>query len=302
MAFKSLFKDRLVWSLLLAVALITGFAALRPPTNHGLYRETFWCQKAHWQHCADIVITGDSRVGMGVSPAALAASLPESMRIYNYGFNANGYSAAYLTAVESLLDPQSKNPTIILGVTPRSLTDNAAGRNFFTVYRKKSPWQCWANNHLTFLLRHTDTLGFSDVRRRLFDPEKALRMQYEYYPDGWIAVDSRRDRPESKLDNYIREFKDNPVDPAVVDDLMKQTRAWTDSHIRVFAFRVPSCPQMVEIENTYSGFDESAFRARFEAAGGRWIPLDQSAYHTFDGSHLTRDGAEKLSHDLAHAL
>ncbi len=301
MTFKALIKDRLVRSLLLAAALLAVFAALRPPAEIGMYREAFWCHKASWKNCADIVIAGDSRVGMGVSPAAMQDILGDK-RIYNYGFNANGYSAAYLAAIEAVLDKQNPHPVIILGITPRSLTGGAAERNFFTVYTRKSAWPRWANHHLAFLLRRTDTLSFSAVRRRLFHSEKALPQQYEFFPDGWIATTTSVIRPGRKLDNYIREFKDNPVDPAVVDGLMLQTRDWTGRNIRVVAFRVPTCAEMVEVENTHSGFDEAAFRARFEAAGGRWLPAAPSAYTSFDGSHLTRAGAEKLSRDLALAL
>ena len=60
---------------------------------------------------------------------------------------------------------------------------------------------------------------------------------------------------------------------------------------------------MVELENRVSGFDEPAFAAAFQAAGGLWIhDLDQAAYLSFDGSHLDETAARQLSRDLAHRI
>jgi hypothetical protein len=51
-----------------------------------------------------------------------------------------------------------------------------------------------------------------------------------------------------------------------------------------------------------SGFDEKTFVVRFEAAGGIWLNLDQTAYHTYDGSHLREDAAVELSGDVARLM
>ena len=50
------------------------------------------------------------------------------------------------------------------------------------------------------------------------------------------------------------------------------------------------------------GFDREAFVRDFRAAGGIWLDVDQDGYRTYDGSHLVRSSAEKLSRDLARAM
>jgi hypothetical protein len=80
---------------------------------------------------------------------------------------------------------------------------------------------------------------------------------------------------------------------------MDQTRLWNSRGIDVYAFRVPSSQAMVELENQMSGFDEAAFVEQFTSAGGIWFSIPLEPYHSFDGSHLTKQAALKLSADLA---
>ena len=79
-------------------------------------------------------------------------------------------------------------------------------------------------------------------------------------------------------------------------------REWTDQKIAVFAFRVPSSKEMVELENKFSGFDEDKFRDEFISSGGIWFSFDINKYHSYDGSHLHKDSAIQFSKDLAQQI
>ena len=59
---------------------------------------------------------------------------------------------------------------------------------------------------------------------------------------------------------------------------------------------------MIKLEQELSGFDEAAFVQAFVAAGGVWLPTDQTAYLTFDDSHLRRDDAIRLSESLGQQI
>jgi hypothetical protein len=85
------------------------------------------------------------------------------------------------------------------------------------------------------------------------------------------------------------------VKPDLIKALTAQTRLWTSKGIRVFGFRPPTTIAMLQLENEMSAFDEKALIAAFTAAGGTWIPVDFSKYHSYDGSHLDEASAEKLS-------
>ena len=88
----------------------------------------------------------------------------------------------------------------------------------------------------------------------------------------------------------------------MIENLMKFTSRWTKSEIRVYGFLVPTCKQMVEIENELSGFNQAEFIAAFKKAGGIWIEFDPTAYDSFDGSHLQSESALEFSHDLASKI
>lgn len=83
---------------------------------------------------------------------------------------------------------------------------------------------------------------------------------------------------------------------------MDQTRQWTAQGIRVYAFRVPSSLAMVALEDQMSGFDEATFVEQFKAAGGIWFSIPLEPYHSYDGSHLTKQAALQLSADLARLI
>jgi hypothetical protein len=124
----------------------------------------------------------------------------------------------------------------------------------------------------------------------------------EYFADGWMGSVLDPPRPREALDNVPNRYDDNRISPRIVRDLLTAVAGWSRAGIKVYAFRLPTNAEMVALENKWGPFDEGAFKARFEAAGGRWLAVDQNAYPTYDGSHLYRDAALRLSRDLAAAI
>jgi hypothetical protein len=124
----------------------------------------------------------------------------------------------------------------------------------------------------------------------------------EFHDDGWVASFTIPEDPLSALPSYREIFSQTPVSPRLVQELVEQTRQWTQRGIQVFAFRVPSSQAMVDLENQMSGFDEAALVKAFEDAGGIWFPMPLAPYHSYDGSHLAKSAAEALSIDLAKLM
>ncbi|RPJ22536.1 MAG: hypothetical protein EHM35_18135 [Planctomycetaceae bacterium] len=87
-----------------------------------------------------------------------------------------------------------------------------------------------------------------------------------------------------------------------MDGLNASVSGWTGKGIRVYAFLVPSCREMVELEERDSGFNQDQFVQDFEKAGGTWIDMDPCRYDSFDGSHLGREAALQFSRDLAERI
>ena len=295
-------QERTAVTLVVAAVLILGMGALRPGEVTGLYVEQFWMSKTRWRRCADVVVTGDSRVGIGISPEVMEQYLP-GRRVVNYGFNANGYSSEYLRAVGDVLDPLSRRRMIVLGISPRSLTPSATGQNFFKVYGAVPDSEFVLVNCCAELLRFVEPMSFNEAIYGLFPEWKKSWHYRRYGRDGWIASSKSKIKPNQKLDNYQREFENNPVAPGLIEELFEFVRRWRGAGIEVVGFRPPSSGAMVELENRVSGFDEAAFAEAFAEAGGLWIgDLDQGGYLSFDGSHLDEGAARELSGDLARKI
>jgi hypothetical protein len=108
--------------------------------------------------------------------------------------------------------------------------------------------------------------------------------------------------PNDEIEPYRKVFFDNSVDSAIIDILIRQTKQWSRAGIHVYAFRPPTTHNMIQLENELSGFDEKNFKIRFANAGGTWLDVNQTAYVSYDGSHLHRDAALQFSLDLAEIL
>ncbi|MBN2374808.1 MAG: hypothetical protein JXD22_00300 [Sedimentisphaerales bacterium] len=266
-------------------------------------------EKAGWARCADVVITGDSRVVFGVSGNVMREHLGD-LRIVNYGFYGCGYDEQYLRAIDEQFAPDSGQKMLVLGITPHSLTEKARRRNSFKVekqrFESRTTLQANAVRHPRFFLPMKPSnfvrailgnqKGKANVRNAKVSnqPDKGVN-------DGWISS-VQSINPVADVDNYRFNFFNNVVTENAVEKLLVWVRKWSSSGILVFGFRPPTSEAMVALEEQLSGFDESDFVERFEAAGGSWIEMDQYKYLSFDGSHLHRDGAIAFSHDLGEKI
>ena len=298
---KTILRDRTYRTLLLAALLIVVMGLLRPNKVPGLYPKQYWALKTRWHHCADMVLLGDSRTFMGLSPAEMEKILT-NRRIYNYGFAGNAYSQQYQQAAFNILDPESKNPAVIMGVTPHSLTLNALKKNSFNQQTALPDRELSLNIHLAGWIYFFEPMSFRDAFHGLFPSLKPSHNYMNYHHDGWVAGSREPERIKDELRRLRREFTQSQVEPELIDNLINIVRSWIARGVAVYGFRPPTCVKMVELENELSGFDQASFVAAFQDAGGIWIDTDQTAYHTHDGSHLHFEAALELSNYLAQAI
>jgi hypothetical protein len=59
---------------------------------------------------------------------------------------------------------------------------------------------------------------------------------------------------------------------------------------------------MQEAERSLPGYDETVVTEHLRSAGANWIVVDAADYPTFDGWHMQRPVAERLSHDVGRHL
>jgi hypothetical protein len=301
---QAMMRDRTAKTLLLTGILTLLVAVARSSTAmRRNLPDTFWAQKLLWREQFDIVVAGDSRVYRGVSPEAMERVLP-GLRAANFGFSSCALTPPYLQAAESLLDPRSAQPTIILGVTASALTPAAAKDNGFLSLRKLRRFelvQLASVGQVTYFLSPFDL----EEVRNLFREEKTGYVAV-WHPDGWVESRKVPEDPTEAVRVYRRQAKRERekarVSEPIVAKLLDTVRAWRARGILVYGFRPPTTQAMVDVETKWMKFDEPAFAQRFIDAGGVWLSFPVGQYDSYDGSHLRDDAAVAFSTDLARLV
>ena len=297
-SWRQVLKDRTYRTIALSLLLIIGMGLMRPDKPAGMYPKKYWAKKIGWRHCADAVLTGDSRTLMSLSPAEMRKVLDYD-RILNFGFGANWYARKYLETVEEVLDPKSNNKAVMMGITPHSLTYRTRGIGHFLNFIQVSKQDIYFDVHLAALLNFLDPMSFHDAYQGLFPSLAPTHTRKEFFADGWVSVHKEPTGKRREVKRYQGIFKKRQVSQETIDILLEFVTKWSNSGIKVYGFKLPTCKEMVELENNVSGFNQSEFVEAFERAGGVWIPVNEDGYDSFDGSHLQDIGALEFSRSLA---
>lgn len=298
--------DRTVLTLAVTAGLAFLIASQRPADGlGGVAPEALWVTKYSWPAAFDVVIAGDSRVAEGVAPVQVERGLSDAgranTRVANFGFGHTGFDGRYLDATRAKLAPEAKRPTIVLGVSPLSLTRHARMAEYSDWHRIDAmlPHQRWAAARLSPWTSPFRPIG----TRRLRDAWKGRREESTriFHPDGWMASRPLPEQPRSAEDSYRRFFDHNPVELLMTESIRQRLELWTRGGIRVVIVRIPVPAWMATLEERLSGFDYDAFLQELAAAGAEVLTFP-GTYHSYDGAHLRADAAEEFSYDLGRAL
>ncbi|MBN2588508.1 MAG: hypothetical protein JXA96_01495 [Sedimentisphaerales bacterium] len=295
---KVLYSDRTARTLFFAIISIIIMGSLRPKKITGMHEKKYWATKISWIDYADAIVTGDSRILGGISPGTMEETLKDRC-IVNYGFASNLYDTKYLDAIGKVLRKNSNQKTIILGITPHSLTDDPGITGQFLALKSLSKKDIYMHMHFASLYSFFEYMSFHDAMIGLFPNMSKSNTHKELFSDGWLAYSKKSPGKKKELKNYLKIYERCQINQDMIDNLMEYVSKWSTSDIKVYGFLVPTCKEMFEIEEQYSGFNLSKFKQTFQNSGGRWIEIDPTAYDSFDGSHLQRESAVQLSKDLA---
>jgi len=311
-------KDRSCLSLLISIPLLILIAALRPKPvtlvvtpftkdpvrQSGATGERFWVLKTHGEKKYDMTLMGDSRVYRGISPKAMETVLTD-VRIFNFGYSGGGLNPVMYAAAEAKLAPTSHQPSIVLGITPLSLTPHAAKNEHYLQELNRPSDYIYLRLYGLSIVKLFESIDLSGAIDHLWGDSGLGDWGYfqEFHEDeGWIASWNVPENQQWTLPSYRDLFSKTQVSEQLVQELMDQTRQWREQGIRVYAFRVPTGDEMVALENRMSGFDETAFIEQFQDAGGTWFSFPQDLYYSYDGSHLIKQSALDFSVDLAELI
>jgi hypothetical protein len=304
-------KDRTFLAVCAGLLVVILFAIYRPkpaavtvlPLYYNPIAETspvserFWVLKAQAPTHFDLVAMGDSRVYRGISPEAMKVVLKDRT-ILNFGFSSGGLNPEMYAAAEGRLDPASRHKAILFGVSPQTLCPRTESNDHFMQEMNRPPDYVFLHLYWLPLVSGLEPLNLSAWGQ---PPASDTQEGYylEFHDDGWVASWTVPEVPDSQIESYREIFSTTQVSPRLVQALLDQTRQWVSQGIRVYAYRPPTSQAMADLENQQSGFNEAQFAAQFKAAGGTWFSIPLAPYHSYDGSHLVKASAVKLSLDIA---
>lgn len=274
----------------LALLLALGFIAIRHQAiGYGEDRGFYWARKADASGPRSIVVGGDSRVYRGVNPKAFADDG------LNFGFSAQGYSEAYIEALDRLTAPDGAlllaidAPLFIGSVERIGDYNKLAARNAFErrIYAQLGP-----------SARMFEPVPLSRVLRAIVNrgrPAEPYAYLQIWHDNGWVESDQDPRDASRQLAAISTIWAREAIDPTLVQTTLELVR----SRDLVFGFEPPMALATREArERAFPGQMEELRRA-FEAAGGVWIEIDPGQFETYDGVHLTAASARRLSETLA---
>lgn len=269
--------------------------------SSSMQSDLFWSTKVQPNQAFDVVFIGDSRIYRGISPTIITKELKEidSFSVFNYGFSSAGLDTAFMEAGAALLNANSKQRILVLGVTASSLADENLANPHHWQEKNRHPVEIWQRKHINAYLSFFDPTS-PLVLRNTYRGEKSGYYQ-EYKKNGWIASDKL---PRDEWKGYWHIQNTYPTvkfSAAVRENLIKKVAEWEAEGIQVFGFRPPAAAHFEAIETKY--YPEEALRTQFEAVGGTWIEIpDRKTYITYDGNHLEEQSARKLSAVVGKAM
>ena len=282
---------------LVASFLVICIGVIRPPegVRTDLNREGFWRNKLDQPPIYDLVIGGDSRILCDISPSAMSSVL--NMRIYNFGFNFVGYTPEYLKAIEQKLNPNSNEKTIVLGITPRSLTPLNMKTSGFAEENNRELYEKIGQKYLNKLSTMFRPFSLSSIVWSLQGRVTAK----DFYPDGLMSVEILPPDDDLDLKTYKKIFINNTVSEEHINNIFDTIRDWKAKGITVYGFRPPVAEKIFEAEGM-SGFNQNQFIKGFQNAGGVWLNMDANGITFADGSHITANDVPRFSKNLAQTI
>lgn len=275
---------------------------IRPKNSeYGIESDEFWARKILWKNCFNIVLAGDSRILLGVSPEMMEKNLKD-LKVGNFAFVALSYSDEYLEAVESKLLNKGEPRIIVLGISPRPLLCSIDTNCYFRKWdaKKKNPVDL-------YIARYTGWIK-TIFRRITYEEMNFLGKEQDHlqlmisFPDGWMAARSSIELSPESLKTYKAFMKNRKIDSKKIGLLLRKTKEWSSKGIQVFGIMVPYHKKLYNFESLTPGWNSSSIKEDFERNGGKWLEFDQNEYFAYDFSHLRYDSAVQFSRDLAVAI
>jgi len=294
-------KTRIFSTLAIAIFASLIFGQLFPKNPQKYAGNRFYLLKAMAKPVYDVVIMGDSRAREDLSPNVIEDSVP-GIKVLNFAFSNGGLNPVIFQAAEKKLNPVSKHPCMVLSVTALTLHPISLPNKQYLDEVSRPREDKIERLYLAGLFSY-----FSPVTPlSLIDSYKHVEPKTihfsTFYDNGWSPSDMIPPDTSDAIQYYIDDYKWATVSYEQLKMVSQQVKEWTNKGIKVICLRPPTTVQMKELEDTMGKYDETRIRNELTEAGALWVPFKSGDYFCFDGSHLNKEAAIKVSSQLAKVI
>lgn len=296
-------QSNILFTLIAATILVVGLSFVLPKQDEKYLGDMFWARKTFAPSNKTIVLMGDSRVYRGLSPDIMQKELP-TFKILNFGFSNGGLNPTMFDAAEQKLSSSAKNKIIVIGVTANSLSDYTKDNNQYLQELNRPREEVLERLYLTPISYWFSATTPEELKTYFQNKNKPKESYYisNYKMTGYVESDKFPVDTLEAISSYQKDFSKFQIDEEHLENLFAQVRNWTKKGIIVLAYRPPISQPMQDLENKMALYNESEISEGIAHAGGHWVDLQSGNYKTYDGSHVDRPSAEKLSLKIAREI
>jgi len=279
-------------------------------------------------HGADVVVTGDSRIGAAIDPAAIATEVNmergEALHVWNAGLS-GAPPMAQLAWVRRILGQKHRARLVIMGISPymfssriqTSLSRESLG-TFYRLGDIPAAFRAGASAEDVLEILTHNVLLFSRLRARLLEvviQHSPIRGGDSFGPEGFIANAEvepavQATRANGRAIGYRTELwkPEAQLGNEQMGYFVEALRELEEARVPVVVLNTPSASQMELAYGPRSLYDEHIAYVRSTAArfGATWVDGRSSPAVSdrdfMDGDHLAGKGASRYSAWLAHTV
>lgn len=253
----------------------------------------FWISKFLGETKYPCLLAGDSRVYRGLDPAIFSKNL--NTECLNIGFDSSGFGPDFFDLIEKRLSADQAR-LLIIAISPHSFTERGAENNQLVEYVKMSPAEVRQLKNPTFSDDLFPKISIDHLVSPFSKKEVSAHILIQkYLENGFAPAYQEKNDPTQALASYESLFKDHVFSARVEHALLDKLKMYQQQGIEVYVLRLPLSPEMRQLEDRVSGFDEDSFKKHLLETKVHWVELPASGFETFDGSHLTGQSAELVS-------
>lgn len=296
-------RSNILFTLITATILAVSLSFILPKNDEKYLGDMFWVRKTFASSNKNIVLMGDSRVYRGLSPNIMQKELP-GYKILNFGYSNGGLNPTMFEAAEKKISNSDKTKVIVLGITTNTLSNYTKDNQQYLQELNRPREEVLERLYLNPISYWFSATSPEDLKIHFQNRNKSNDKYYfsNYKMTGYVESDKFPIDTLEAIPFYQKDFSKFQVDNKHIENLCAQVESWTKQGIVVLAYRPPISQPMQELENRVGLYNESNISTKIKKVGGHWIDLKSGNYKTYDGSHIDRPSAEKLSLKIAREI